>query len=68
MRALPSDSLANGAEGIKDMITSFEDAYVETTAYITERFLFCSAAASRTLRMSICRRNYMMRTLRKDEQ
>lgn len=30
MKELPSDTLANGAEGIKDMITNFEDAYVET--------------------------------------
>jgi hypothetical protein len=30
MKELPADTLANGAEGIKDMITNFEDAYVET--------------------------------------
>jgi serine/threonine-protein phosphatase 2B catalytic subunit len=29
MKELPADTLANGAEGIKDMITNFEDAYVE---------------------------------------
>jgi hypothetical protein len=34
MKELPADSLANGAEGIKDMITNFEDAYVETAIHI----------------------------------
>ena len=29
MKELPTDTLANGAEGIKDSITNFDDAYVE---------------------------------------
>ena len=31
MEELPTNSLANGAEGIKDMIKNLEEVYVEAT-------------------------------------
>jgi hypothetical protein len=68
MKELPSDTLANGAEGIKDLITNFDDAYVEIAIYVTEIHLSYPVAASRISRMSVCRRNYTTRTLRKDGQ
>lgn len=68
IKELPANSLANGAEGIKDMITNFEEAYVETAIYITKVYLPYPVAASRISRTSVCHRNYMMRTLRRDER
>lgn len=68
MKELPADSLANGAEGIKDMITNFEEAYVETAIHIAEIYLLRPVAASRISRTSVYRRNFTTRTLRKDEQ
>ena len=69
MKELPSDTLANGAEGIKGLITNFDDAYVGTAAYIAD---ICSppytVAANRISRTNICRQHYTTRTLRKAEQ
>lgn len=65
MKELPADTLANGAEGIKDMITNFEDAYVETAPHVAEMYSSYLVAASRISRMSVCHRIYTTRTLRK---
>lgn len=68
MKELPPDSLANGAEGIKDMITNFEEAYVETAICTTEIYLLYSLVVNRISRTSVCHRIYTTRTLRKDER
>jgi hypothetical protein len=68
MKDLPNDTLANGAEGIKDSITNFDDAYVETVACIADVFSQCPVAGSQILRMSICRRSCTTPTLRKAER
>lgn len=68
MKELPTDTLANGAEGIKDSITNFDDAYVETAIYVTDIYSSYSVAASRISRMSVCHRNCTTQTPRKAEQ
>lgn len=68
MKELPADSLANGAEGIKDMITNFEDAYVEKAIRVTGIYLLYPLAVNQISRTSACHRNYTMRTLKKDGQ
>ena len=68
MKELPADSLANGAEGIKDMITNFEEAYVEAAIHINGVYSLYPVAASLISRTSVCHRNYTTRTHRKDEQ
>ena len=68
MKELPSDTLANGAEGIKDSITNFHDAYVETATHTTGTYLPYSVAASRISRTSVCHRTCTVQTLRKAEQ
>jgi len=68
MRELPTDTLANGAEGIKDSITNFDEAYVETSVYVTDIYLPDPIAASRISKMSVCHRICTTRTLRKVEQ
>lgn len=68
MKELPADSLANGAEGIKGLITNFEDAYVGTIIHLVEAYLICPVAASRISKTSICRRTSTTQTLRKDER
>ena len=68
MKELPTDTLANGAEGIKDLITNFDDAYDETPIYITDIYLLYSVGASRISRTSVCPRNCTTRTRRKAEQ
>jgi len=65
MKELPSDTLANGAEGIKDSITNFDEAYVETAACIADAYLPYLVAASRISRTSVCHRTCMTQTLRK---
>ena len=42
MEELPTDSLVNGAEGIKDMIRNFEEAYVEVTFQVIKGILILS--------------------------
>ena len=68
MKALPSDTLANGAEGIKDLITNFDEAYVKKAIHIADTHLPHPVAASRISRTSICHRTCTMQTLRKAEQ
>ena len=68
MKDLPTDTLANGAEGIKDSITNFDDACVETPTCIIDTYSLYSVGASRISRTSDCHRNYTMRTPRKAEQ
>ena len=68
MKELPTDTLANGAEGIKDLITNFDDAYDETPIYITDIYLLYSVGASRISRTSVCPRNCTTRTQRQAEQ
>jgi len=46
MKELPTNTLANGAEGIKDLITNFDDTYDETPIYITDIHLLFSVGAN----------------------
>ena len=68
MKELPTDTLANGAEGIKDSITNFDDAYVETPIFIMAVCLLRHAGASRILKTSVCHPNCTTRTPRKGGQ
>lgn len=68
MKELPSDTLANGAEGIKDSITNFDDAYVETAAFIADAYLPYLVAASQISKMSVCHQTCTTQTLRKAER
>lgn len=68
MKELPTDTLANGAEGIKDLIKNFDEAYVGRVTYITNVCLPYPTAASRISRTSACRQNCMTQILRKAEQ
>lgn len=68
MKELPTDTLANGAEGIKGSITNFDDAYVETSVCITSIYLPHSIAASRISKTSVYHRNCTTPTLRKAER
>jgi len=68
MKDLPTDTLANGAEGIKDSITNFDDAYVERCICTTDVYSLYSTGASRISRTSVCHRNCTTPTRRKAEQ
>ena len=54
MEELPTDSLANGAKGIKDMIKNFEEAYVEATFQVVKVWLSYLIAENRISRTSVC--------------
>ena len=66
MEELPTDRLANGAEGIKDMIKNFEEEYVEVTSQVVKVYLSYPIAANRISRTSVCHQNCTMRTCSKD--
>ena len=66
MKELPTGNLANGAEGIKDMIKNFEEAYVEATFRVVKVYLSYLIAANRISRTSVCHQNCTMRTRSKD--
>ena len=57
MEELPTDSLVNGAEGIKDMIKNFEEAYVEATSHVVKVYLSYPTAENRISRTSVCHQN-----------
>ena len=57
MEELPTDSLANGAKGIKDMIKNFEEAYVEATSQVVKVYLSYPIAENRISRTSVCHQN-----------
>jgi hypothetical protein len=66
MKELPTDNLANGAEGIKDMIKNFDEAYVEATFQVVKVYLSYPIAANRISKTSVCHQNCTMRTRNKE--